>query len=594
VSNGNSILYLARSSPIVSVRSRVGRWVGDVDLGNVGTIAGGASDGSRYLIVGINKDANGYDALQFVIADEHSVISRHEWTTAGSNTGLNRIAATWTGTRYVVAAAMLGKVVIFEVSSTGEMLAPPVSSPSGTLGFIVNLSVASVGDRALIARSDPFASSIITFANGVAGTPASTQFKQVASDAAGFLGLNASYGVRHARLDASGTSASLVATSSAACEQLSVTSAMSGSTPTVAWQEGGGLGQALIRLGDLSPQGAMTIRTPFAPATGEIRVQNNPAMVSFGAERAMTWYEVGSVEAGLRFGRVQPDGISIGRSTVGGWEEWSYVSGEEPEYLGAPAIVWGGDSWLVFWSGRSGAIYRAIVSPDGQLVRKDRIYTSSRGATPTHLSVVRGNGGSLLVWQDGDRLDAPPCYILCPAYPQSRVAALMIDATGSPIGAPIQLAGDRNVRPAAAWNGEEYLVAWLADPALQNGRVDFARITPAGTVIPTPSLVRYGSLPLESVSVAAMGRSFLVATGASSPGGEIYLTRVDRGIAGPPMMIDEGTQAPTLPQLFVTSPSTATIFYNELGLRGSETAQITRLQFRNLYLDGVRRRAAGR
>lgn len=158
-----------------------------------------------------------------------------------------------------------------------------------------------------------------------------------------------------------------------------------------------------------------------------------------------------------------------------------------PTSLGGLQIVWTG------YNGSNNDIYSANVSATGAVGPSQSL---SVGAPMQLRADAATNGaGYLLVYHSS-------------TASENRIMAQPLDATGAPLGMPLQLsAGDTLTgpgAPAVAWNGAYYLVAWGTSSTIMAQRLkpDGSPLDAAPFVVATSSF--------GSVDVEALGDTFLV------------------------------------------------------------------------------------
>jgi len=183
----------------------------------------------------------------------------------------------------------------------------------------------------------------------------------------------------------------------------------------------------------------------------------------------------------------------------------SAVSGNQsPE----PAIAFGGENFLVVWRdarSSSSDIYGVRVTPGGDVLDTAGIAVSTATGTQSDPAVASDGGGCLVVWED--YRDNPDT---CNIY-GARVtpAGVVLD----PAGIPVSTAACFQQEPAIASNGEDFLVVW------EDGRSDVwesdvygARVTPAGVVLdPTGITLSDAALFQSRPALAFDGENFFVA-----------------------------------------------------------------------------------
>lgn len=133
-------------------------------------------------------------------------------------------------------------------------------------------------------------------------------------------------------------------------------------------------------------------------------------------------------------------------------------------------------------------------------------------------ALAHGAGITLAVWSDHRAVlggyAGQPIFGGSTAQSDNDVLAQRFDAQGAPLDAvpfAVSVAPDRQIEPLVAFNGQDFLVAWL-----DAGSVRAARVSPAGAVLDgTPILVDAAS---DTFSLAANGSTWLIATESYSSG----------------------------------------------------------------------------
>ena len=193
-----------------------------------------------------------------------------------------------------------------------------------------------------------------------------------------------------------------------------------------------------------------------------------------------------------------------------------------------PAVAWNGANHLVAWhdlrSGTTFDIYGARVSAAGAVQDTSGVPIST-AAGPQFAPALASNGTDFLVaWQDA-RSD--PSFDVYDIY-GARVSAA--GAVQDAAGIPISAAPSDQVAPALAWNGTNNLVAW--ENLGSNGTSDIygARVSGAGAVQDPAGLPITTAASFQEATVVAWnGTNFLVAWMDSRSGtnSDVYGARVN-------------------------------------------------------------------
>jgi hypothetical protein len=180
-----------------------------------------------------------------------------------------------------------------------------------------------------------------------------------------------------------------------------------------------------------------------------------------------------------------------------------------------PDVEWGGESHLVVWqdlrSHRNWEIYGNRVTRTGVVHDPQDIAIGAGAGNRRHPRVAWGGGVFLVVWM-GERPGSGWDVAAARVGPDGVV----LDPDGIAVAAGI---GDQT-RPAVAWNGEAFVVAWMDG---RNGEPDIAavRVAPSGRLLDQKPIV---------VSAAPGEQSY---PAVASRRGEIAVVWVDRRGSGP-------------------------------------------------------------
>lgn len=592
-SNGTSVL-VAGGRCVAPTRGwtmrRDGSRIAELDLdlpGFSGCSTGVASDGTHYLIA-----ADSGWSLVWRIANETSILARGE-RALGEYVG--GTSAAWTGTEYVILTAVPA-LTLLRISAAGELLAEPQLL---TTAQVWSVSVAGGGGSALLAWNeqmpDGVTSGVVaTLRDGVLGEKRPIGLvtrTAVAGDGTSWLAawnLPGDFDVWHAPVGSTGVTSSPIRTTHSANEQRMVSAARSSSATATAWQERRG-DRTFVALSIRRNDGTQVLRSPLVEPEG---LQYSPAVATDGEDFLVAWYEK-KADAELRAVRVGADGTLRDAAPVIVTNPITLYGGDVsfPSYA-PPAVAWSGKLWTLAWSGWQDSSLRvARITADGVPLDAGgrTVYTSPREAAVVMPQLVRGGEVMLLAFQDGE--ESYECRITCPTIPLGRIVAVRLDADGHLLSsAPIEVSPSDAyaIRPAAAWNGEEFLVAWT------NGTLAHAtRIDANGLLIGSPFVMSVEEWPgfPERLSVGALGREFLLAMSTTHPRSNVFAVRIDGSAVGEPVLIAMGAERETRPFVLATSPGSASVFFEEHGARGTSTSSVARLYFRNVYLESARRRA---
>jgi hypothetical protein len=193
-----------------------------------------------------------------------------------------------------------------------------------------------------------------------------------------------------------------------------------------------------------------------------------------------------------------------------------------------PAVAWNGTDFLVVWSDlRSGAaapdIYGTRVSGAGSVLDPAGIPISTAAGSQTAPAVAWNGTDFLVVWSDGrSGVTSPDIY-------GTRVSGG--GTVGDPAGVAISTAAFSQTAPAVAWNGTDFLVVWTdSRSGTAFSDVYGSRVSSAGSVLePAGIPVTTAANSQSAPAVAWNGANFLVAWMDNRAGGvseDIYGSRV--------------------------------------------------------------------
>lgn len=133
-------------------------------------------------------------------------------------------------------------------------------------------------------------------------------------------------------------------------------------------------------------------------------------------------------------------------------------------------------------------------------------------------ALAHGSGVTLAVWSDQRSVlggyAGGPLFSSFTAQSDADILAQRFDAQGVPLDAVpfvISAAHDRQIEPLAAFNGQDFLVAWL-----DAGTVRAARISTAGVVLDAASILVDSAA--DAFGLAANGSTWLIVTESYSAG----------------------------------------------------------------------------
>jgi hypothetical protein len=239
--------------------------------------------------------------------------------------------------------------------------------------------------------------------------------------------------------------------------------------------------------------------------------------------------------------------------------------GEVSHRLDPAAIAWNGHVHLVAWSSGEGvAIVR--VTREGIVLDDEpvSIIPSPREAEQSHLSLTAMRDGmTLLVWQDG--APAGLCEFTCPPPPPlPRVLAVLLDASGIPVG-PSAIEIAPGLSPSAAARGEETMIVWRGDGIGSAVVASDGQVRHGGEIV-VPFEYRFDPPPPVVVPIS---EGWLVAWDQQErrsyeSGIRAALLDGDLAVREPLLSLADGPLPETSPRLVRVSGNTALLLYVEL------------------------------
>lgn len=597
VSNGSSVL-LAGGRCIAPIRAwtmhRDGSRIAELDLGlpqPTGCGAAVATDGTHYLIA-----IQSSGSLAWMITDDHSILARGQYLFDFAGT----LAATWTGSEYVVlAGGVLANgpgLHLLRIDAAGELAGDPVLLTSYPIDSV---SAAGGGGRATVMWTETLANVlppmgvVAVVEGGAVNHQQEAGFMYgpaIAGDGTAAIAVWSEPGtgkLQHAAVSEDGTLNAPVSTTHSVHEQRMLSAVRTSAATASVWQERSGSSSPGVAFALRRDDGSAVFRNPLFDSAG---ARFSPVIATDGEELAVAWYEQ-KAALELRAARLSPTGEPIANPvTVASKIDVRF--GTPWGTIAPPAIAWNGRTWLLAWMDEDRSSLKiGRLAKDGTLLDPEgiRVYTSSRGASIVWPTILQANDTSFIIFQDGD--ESAPCqFDPCPVIPPGRVLALRLDADARPIDAvPIEVSpGEYEIRPAAAWNGEEFLVTYIAADG-----VYARRLSAAGSPIGDPFRVfadEDGAFA-DRVSVGALGNDFLVAISTEAQSSDISVIDVNGSTAGEPVALSSGSEREAWPRVVALSRGSASVFFEGAGARGSTTASVARLYFRNVYAEMIRRRA---
>ena len=246
--------------------------------------------------------------------------------------------------------------------------------------------------------------------------------------------------------------------------------------------------------------------------------QYNSAVAFGGANLLVTWED-------YRNNPYEPD-IYAARVTPAGavLDPQGVLATLYPGWQEYPAVAFDGANFLVSWSnGRSDstrAVYAARVTPQGAVLDSTDIAISTAPGWHSDPAIAFNGTNFLVAWMDY-RNGAYGDIYATRVTPQGTV----LDPSGIPVSTD---SGDQ-LYPTIAFDGANYLVSWMDDRGGSDFDIYAARVAPDGTVLdPSGILVSSASVYHSYPSFAFVGANYLV-TWMDYRGGsdyDIYAARV--------------------------------------------------------------------
>ncbi len=231
---------------------------------------------------------------------------------------------------------------------------------------------------------------------------------------------------------------------------------------------------------------------PVAVAQGS---QTLPSIAFGGGYYLVAWLDTHDETSDVHCARIAPSGTVL--DTLG------FAASMSGTARGSPSVSFDGINFLLAWQdARSGinSIYATRISTEGVVLDPEGIRVSARTQSQAAPSVSFGDSAYLVAWQDGptDRTDVFAARL----SPQGSV----LDTNAF----PVSFRSGSMAMPSAAFDGENYLVAW--ERRRRSGvEVHAARISRSGVVLDSSSLrMQRGAYDGTSPAVAVGGNRCLV------------------------------------------------------------------------------------
>lgn len=270
-------------------------------------------------------------------------------------------------------------------------------------------------------------------------------------------------------------------------------------------------------------QGSATLASGVAPANSDTESPGQPALSFDGSGHLLVF----RATTASGFGQDQISAVVLGADGAGTAQ---VVVSDRAGYGHRPAAAFNGQSHLVVSNhcrDDCGTVLAQRVTPAGLLLDGPGGFDLVSGGTTVYPPGVASDGaGWLVAWT---------------TYPAGLQAALVTAAGQAQAPLTLSATASGGPRPAVAFGGGNYLVAWV-----EGERVLAARVTPAGVVLDAPPIgVSTAPGPKWLGGVAFDGARFLVTWGdgrrgdtvVGTPALDVYAARLSATGAlldGPP------------------------------------------------------------
>lgn len=249
-------------------------------------------------------------------------------------------------------------------------------------------------------------------------------------------------------------------------------------------------------------QGSATLASGVAPANSDTESPGQPAL-SFDGSGHLLVFRASTASS---FGQDQVSAVVLGADGAGTAQ---VVVSDRAGYGHRPAAAFNGQDHLVVSNhcrDDCGTVLAQRVTPAGVLLDGPGGFDLVSGATTVYPPGVASDGvGWLVAWT---------------TYPAGLQAALVTAAGQAQAPFTLSATASGGPRPAVAFGGGSYLVAWV-----EGERVLAARVTPAGVVLDVPPIgVSTAPGPKWLGGAAFDGARFLVAWGDGRRGDTVLGT----------------------------------------------------------------------
>jgi len=201
--------------------------------------------------------------------------------------------------------------------------------------------------------------------------------------------------------------------------------------------------------------------------------QMNPALAFDGTNYLVVWSDQRAWSSDIYAARVRPDGVVIDTAGIAILGIGIY-----------PAVAFDGTNYLAVWedyrSGPSTDIYGTRISPQGRVLDPNGIAISTALLDQWNPSISFDGGNYLVVWDDR-RSGGGEANIYGARVSSSGV---VLDTAGI----PISLAPSYQTFPRVAYDGANFIAAWMDRRSGSTNDIFGARVSSAGVVLDTAGI----------------------------------------------------------------------------------------------------------
>jgi len=293
--------------------------------------------------------------------------------------------------------------------------------------------------------------------------------------------------------------------SGAANAQTTPALACDGTNCLAVWKDVRSITSADIYGARIGPSGVVLDSIGIA-VTATVNVQYYPAVAFDGTNYLVAWADDRNGDYDIYGARISEAGAVLDPAALA----ISTADGDQ----GAPVLGFDGANYLVAWederSGNYSDVYCARVAPNGSVLDPAGIAVSSKGNLQEAPAVAFDGANHLVVWQDFRDASNYKIY-------GARVtpAGSVLDTAGI----PISVLATYQYAPGVAFDGSNYLVAWMDHRIDQYYDIYGARVSPAGAVLDPDGMVISNAVYSQRYpSIACDGANCLVVWDDNSSG----------------------------------------------------------------------------